>query len=317
MRVRLGYVAIALNLPKVTSSSAVTFANYNKIFNEEEKLRKLKKVTLSNLEDLMKILQYNVENDIHFYRITSTLVPLGTHPEVMWNYRNIFKRDFQYLGDFIKRNDLRVDTHPNEFNVINSIREDVVESTIRNLWAHVHLFEDMGYENGKMVLHVGSSQGGRESAMDRFIRNFKALPKEISERVILENDDKTFTAKEVLHICKEINAPMVFDVHHHLCNNQGEAVETFLEDIFHTWDNEFYPPKLHFSSPKDGGVDRKHHDYMNCEDFIAFIDLCKDINMDIDIMIEAKGKDQAMFKLIEELKENANYKWIDRTSFEI
>lgn len=317
MRVRLGYVAIALNLPKVTSSSSVTFTNYNKISNEEEKLAKLKKVTLSNLDDLMKILQYNVEHDIHFYRITSTLVPLGTHPEVMWNYRSIFKKDFQHLGDFIKLHNLRVDTHPNEFNVINSIREDVVENTIRNLWAHIHLFEDMGYENGKMVLHVGSSQGGRKNAMERFIRNFKSLPKEIRERVILENDDKTFTAQEVLRICKEVNAPMVFDVHHHLCNNQGEAVETFLEDIFHTWDHEVYPPKVHFSSPKEGDRDRKHHDYINSYDFMKFIEDCKRINRDVDVMIEAKGKDQAMFKLIEELREKAGYTWIDGTSFEV
>ena len=83
MRIRIGYVAISKALgKKVTSSSTVTFANYNKILSEEKRLEKLKTVTLSNLEDLEKILKYNIENEIHFYRITSALIPLVTHPEV-------------------------------------------------------------------------------------------------------------------------------------------------------------------------------------------------------------------------------------------
>jgi len=82
MRVRLGYVAIALNIPKTTSSSNVTYTHYKKLATEEEQLEKLKTKTLSNLNNLYKILNYNVENKIHFYRITSALVPLATHPEV-------------------------------------------------------------------------------------------------------------------------------------------------------------------------------------------------------------------------------------------
>ena len=41
MIIRLGYVAIALNLKNVTSSSTVTFATYNKLKSEEERLKKL------------------------------------------------------------------------------------------------------------------------------------------------------------------------------------------------------------------------------------------------------------------------------------
>ena len=171
MRVRIGYVAIALNLPKVTSSSTVTYTNYLKLSSDEQKLNKLKQVTLSNLDDLYKILQYNVENNVHFYRITSALVPLATHPEVTaWDYRKIFNIDFKRLGKFVKENNMRVDTHPDEFNVINSIREEVVKSSERNLWSHVHLFEDMEYPDGKMVLHIGSAQGGKEESIHRMIK---------------------------------------------------------------------------------------------------------------------------------------------------
>jgi UV DNA damage endonuclease len=318
MKIRLGYVAIALNLPKVTSSSSVTYTNYQKLSNEEQKLNKLKQVTLTNLDDLYKILQYNVKHNIHFYRITSALIPLATHPEVSnWNYRKIFKIDFERLGRFIRDNDLRVDTHPDEFNVLNSIRDEVVISATRNLWSHVHLFEDINYPEGKMVLHIGGAQGGKQEAMKRFIANFRALPVEISSRLMLENDDKTFTAKEVLSICKEVGATMVVDAHHHICNNDGEDLYSMLGDIFSTWDKQPLPPKIHFSSPRELERDRKHADFIYPEDFIDFVEKAKELDRDFDVMIEAKMKDKALFQLVEDIKEyRPEWKWIDNTTLE-
>jgi UV DNA damage endonuclease len=176
----------------------------------------------------------------------------------------------------------------------------------------------MDYANGKMILHIGGAQGGKQEAMNRFINNFKKFPKEITSRLILENDDKTFTASEVLSICKKVNAPIVFDVHHHMCNNTGESVESLISDIFSTWDNQLLPAKFHFSSPKETEKDRKHSDYINAEDFVSFIELCKPLDKDFDIMLEAKKKDQALFQLIEDIKAiRPNWNWIDNTTLEV
>jgi UV DNA damage endonuclease len=318
MRVRIGYVAIALNLPKVTSSSSVTYTNYMKLTSEEQKLNKLKQVTLTNLDDLYKILQYNKEHQVHFYRMTSALIPLATHPEVTnWDYRKIFKKDFEHLGRFINENNMRVDTHPDEFNVVNSIREEVVESAKRNLWSHVHLYEDLNYPNGKMVLHIGGAQGGKEEASNRFINNFKNFPTPITSKLMLENDDKTFTAAEVLKICKEVEAPIVFDVHHHQCNNTGETIESLISEIFSTWNNQPIPAKFHFSTPRETEKDRKHADFINGKDFVDFIELCIPLNKDFDIMLEAKKKDQALFQLVEDIKAiRPQWNWIDNTTLE-
>lgn len=316
MKIRLGYVAIALNLHNTTSSGSVTFTSYNKLSSEEKKLNKLKAVSAANLNNLMKILEYNVQNNIHFYRITSSLIPLATHPEVTnWNYRKLFKVDFKKLGEFILNNEMRVDTHPNEFNVLNSIREEVYESTVRNLWFHVHLFQDMNYAAGKMVIHIGSSEGGKKAAEERLIKNYSRLPEEISTKLILENDDKTFTAPEVLSICNRIGVPMVLDVHHERCNNEGEALKEYIENIFKTWRNEKLPPKVHFSSPREGPKDRKHADFINPDDFISFIELCIPYNIDFDIMLEAKMKDIALIKLREDIKKlRPEWNWMDETT---
>ena len=324
MKVRLGYVAISNVLgKKITSSSTVTFANYNKIISDEKRLEKLKTVALSNLSALQELLKYNIKNNIHFYRITSALIPLVTHPEVgYWGHREILKKDFEYVGKLIKNSNMRVDTHPDEFNVINSNNPKVVENTLINLMRQAEWFEDMKYKEGKMVIHVGGATGGKEVAMERFIKNFNEFPKELRTKLIIENDDKTYTAKETLNLCKILNIPMVLDIHHHNCNNEGDGILNILGDILNTWNNEDLPPKMHFSSPRDttltDKVDKKHSDFINPYKFVEFLEILKIFNIDVDIMLECKEKDVALFKLVNDIREiKPEYKWIDETTLNI
>lgn len=319
MIIRLGYVAIALNLKNVTSSSTVTFATYNKLKNEEERLKKLKSVTFSNIDDLETILKYNMENNIHFYRLTSKLIPLSTHPEVTWEYEKYFSKELKRIGDIIKKSHMRVDFHPDQFNVINSVKDKVIEDTIRNLNHAVDLYDLMEYDEGKLVIHVGSSAGGKEESIKRFITNLDRFPKRITSRLIIENDDKVFTAKNVLDLCQEINCPMVLDLHHHKCKNDGENIADLLEDIFNTWNNESLPPKVHFSSPRESEFDRKHADFIDVNDFANFLNIAKETtNKDFDVMIEAKKKDQALIKLVKDLKKiNYPCEFLDSSTIKI
>ena len=318
MRVRLGYVAISKTLgKKVTSSSTVTFSNYSKIALPDKKLEKLKSVAASNLKDLETIIKYNIENNIHFYRITSALIPLVTHPEVgYWGHREFLRKDFEYVGKLINDSKMRVDTHPDEFNVINSINPKVVENTKINLLKQAEWFEDFKYDLGKMVIHVGGATNGKEAGLERFITNFDNFPTEVKSKIIIENDDKTYTAQETLNLCNELSLPMVLDIHHHNCNNNGENIYELIPQIFLTWKNEKLPPKLHFSSPREGEKDRKHSDFINAKDFVIFLENIKHFNTDIDIMLECKEKDLALFRLADDIKKlNPKYKWLDKSTF--
>lgn len=316
MKIRIGYVAIALNLPNVTTSSSVTFTYYKKLL-EQEKLNKLKKVTTSNLRDLKKIIKYNIENNIHFYRMTSRLIPLATHPEVKdWWYLKFFEPDFKQIGDLIKESNMRVDTHPDQFDVINSHKEDVFLRTVKDLIYHVDMLEALGIRSPKMVIHVGGSQGGKDKGKERFIKNFRRMPQIIQDKIILENDDKIYNVKDVLDICNELGIPMVLDVHHHLCNGSKEfQLERHIQEILNTWDKEVLPPKIHLSSPKEHPSDRKHSDFIQVEDFLSVIELFEPYKTDFDIMLEAKKKDQALFKLAKDIKEiKKEWKWEDETT---
>lgn len=110
---------------------------------------------------------------------------------------------------------------------------------------------------------------------------------------------------------------MVLDVHHHNCNNDGELIEDYLEEIFKTWDKEAFVPKIHFSSPREFVNDRKHADFIDAHDFNDFLMKAKSINIDFDCMLECKEKDLALIKLVSELKEiNKNIKFIDASTLE-
>ncbi len=291
MNIRLGYVALALNLEKVTSSSIVTYRYYQSL-TSEQKINKLKQVTQSNIEDLETILRYNDEHHIHFYRLTSSLVPLATHDEVIgWPYRRLFKQDFKHIGQLIRRFGMRVDVHADQFNVINSTNPKVVENTIRNLLYLAYMLDDMQYPEGKIIIHVGSAQGGKQASLERFITHFKYFPKEITDKIIIENDDKSFDILDVLELCHRLDLPMVLDAHHYLCNNRGENLYDYIKEIFHTWHGDPFIPKIHYSSPKESPLDRRHSDFIEAKSFVAFIEKMRDhVSCDYDVMFETKKK---------------------------
>ena len=320
MIVRLGYVAISNKLGnKVTTSRTVTYKTYQKIESPKAKLEKLLKTIELNLNDLKRILIYNKYSNIHFYRITSKLFPLSTHPEVgYYGHREIFKEKYIEIGDIIKNNSMRVDTHPDQFNVINSTNAEVVKNTIKNLMEHVNFFEDIGYDDGKMVIHVGGAVGGKEEGINRFINNFNNFPDKIKKRIILENDDKIYNIKDILCICKELKIPMVLDVHHHNCNKEEDILGNYLGEIFYTWNKERLVPKIHFSSPREFENDRKHSDYISASDFNEFLYIAKKFDRDFDVMLECKEKDMALIQLVEDLKEiNKEIIWIDESTLKL
>ncbi|QNU67555.1 UV DNA damage repair endonuclease UvsE [Ruminiclostridium herbifermentans] len=317
---RLGFVAMTLDLENCSPSGTVTYTTYKKLKDENAKRIRLARVSRSNLENTLRILKNNAAQNIEVYRITSKLIPLATHNELFgWNYSEEFQEEFRRIGEYIKANNFRVSAHPDHFTLLNSVKAEVLEASIRDLDYHVRIFEAMGLDDYryKLVLHVGGVYGDKEQAIKRFKKNYLKLPDRIRKRIILENDDKAFTAADVLGICEDLNIPMVLDVHHHNCVNNGEEIEELLPRIFNTWNGEIYPPKLHFSSPKSNKEYRSHADYIDYSDFVSFLNKVKVINKDIDFILECKMKDRALLELSEKLKETEGIVQINKATFKI
>lgn len=313
MIIRLGYACITETLTGITTSSSYTYTNYTK---EQNKI-KLDRIIKSNLTDLGKILDYNISNNIHFYRLSSKLIPLATKKEVVFNYLSKYDKYYEYLSKKIEDSRMRVDLHPDQFCVLNSTNKDVVKNSIEILKYHYNILNKLKVKNKVLVLHVGSNAFGKSNSLTRFINNYMILPKSIRDTIVVENDDKVFNIKDCLYLNEKLNVPIVLDYHHHFCNNDGINLYDYIEDIFNTWKN--INPKVHFSSPKNLTKKeiRSHNDYIDSNKFIEFVENIKHLDYDIDIMIEAKKKDEALFRLIRELKYKTNYKFIDETTFEI
>ena len=309
MRVRLGYACISNGVGK-TSSSRITYTYYKKVGRSIGN-KKLDSIIKSNFNVLEEILNYNIKNDIYFYRMTSNLIPLATHESVDFDVINQYEDYFKNIGNIINNNNLRVDIHLDPYVVINSINNTVLHSSINILNFYKDMFNKMNI-NTYMIMHVGSKLNGKMDSMRRFIDNFNLLDSDIKNMIILENDDKVYNIRNVLKICNKLNIPMVLDYHHFKCNRNNEKIEDYIEKIFDTWNDI---PKIHFSSPKNKKEYRAHHEYIDVDDFINFINKIKFTNRDIDIMLESKGKDDALARLVRQLKYKTDWKFENFSTF--
>ncbi len=308
MKINLGY-ACSTNTLDITSSSTVTYTNYLKTKN----LNKIDETIISNLGALKEILIYNNKNNIHFFRLTSKLIPLATKEDVEFEYIKKYEKEFNELKPLLKN--IRLDVHPDQFTVINSVKEDVIKRSIDNLEYHYKVLDALGIKNKIMIIHIGSNVFGKKQSIARFINNYRKLPIHLQESIAIENDDKIFTVKDCLYISKKLNIPFVLDYHHYICNNENESIEKILPEIISTWKNN--KPKMHFSSPKSKLKKefRSHHDFIDPLKFIEFLNIIKHLQTDVDVMLEAKAKDEALYKLIRQLKYYTDLKIKDTTIY--
>ena len=307
MKIRLGYACIS-NIVNISSSSTTTLTYYKKLdtISKQSKIDTIIRKNLNNLEELIK---YNIKNNIHFFRITAKLIPLMDISNIDLN---TYKDKFLYIGNLIKQNNIRVSTHIDQYCVLNSVNEIVVLNSIKIL-NNLKIVMDMFNIDYNIIMHIGSKANGIKESIKRFKNNFNLLDKDLKEKILLENDDKSYNVYQTLKLCESINVPMCLDIHHHNCNKCSKNIENYLERIYKTYKNT--KPKMHFSTQKNKKEKRSHNEYINSEDFINFIKLISKYNIDTDIMLEAKEKDLALIKLIMELKYKENYNFIDETTF--
>lgn len=309
MIVRLGYASVN-NTLNLSTSKVITYSK----FTQTNNYKILDTTIKNNLDSLIQILKYNAKNNIHFYRISSSLIPLATHPKVQFDYLDNYQTYYDKIARIINDTQMRVDIHASNYCILNSTNQEVQELSIKSLEYYYNLLKSMEITLPLIVVHIGSSTNGKEQSIERFIHTINTLPKYLKVSLAIENDDKIFNLEDTIKISKKLNLPIVLDYHHHLCNHIND-INDYLEDIINSWNDKRI--KMHFSSPKDNKNPYAHNDYIDVDKFINFLSILKNYNRDIDIMLEAKAKDEALCRLVRELKYKTNYKFLDDTSFEL
>jgi UV DNA damage endonuclease len=315
--VRLGYVAMSVHLQNCSPSQTMTFAQFQKIKDREAAIKKLERIAVSNLENCLRLLKYNKAHDIRFFRFSSRLIPLANHEELAdWRYMEPLRDILAAIAEFLQSYSMRIDFHPDHFVLLNSPEPDILKMSIKTLRMHEALLKGMNIDTEhRCVLHVGGGYNDKEKALEQFIHNWGYVPNELQRMIMLENDDTTFTLQNTLYLCEKLAIPLVFDLHHHLANFENEDWKPDWERIVMTWKHSPLPMKMHISSPRDEKDFRAHSDLIDVHMFMKFLNEIKGTVEQIDCMIEAKQKDEALFRLVEDLKHYPEIEFMDGASF--
>ncbi len=264
----------------------------------------LREVIHHNISFVEEILCWNLTHDITMYRVSSDLLPLVTHPDLLENYEwrwyndLIIMNQLSRIRKLVKKHKMRLSMHPDQYTVINSNKAYVVQASIENLTYHSKLLAAIGGRD--MIIHVGGVYGDKPNAMKRFVQVYNGLSDEIKSFLRLENDDKSYDIFEVLELSSETGVPIVFDLHHHRCLSEASITPMLLKRIQMTW--SLMTPKIHLSSGKTSEKDRRHHDYISAEDCLWLCQIYGGHN--IDVMVEAKQKEKAAMGVISYLNKS-------------
>ncbi|HZK60599.1 MAG TPA: UV DNA damage repair endonuclease UvsE [Anaerovoracaceae bacterium] len=287
---RIGYPCINRTIA-CTASSTFRLKSYSEI--------RLKQTVKNNLDCLMRILQFNLEHELFFFRISSDLVPFASHQINKFNWQGHFQEDFEEIGEFITKNRMRISMHPDQFTLINSIKDEIFERSKNELKYHAQILDLLKLDtSAKIQIHVGGAYGEKEKSIERFISRLSKLDDSIIRRLVIENDDKLYNLDDCLKINAQTQSSILFDVFHHKLNNSKTfTLEDSFKCITKTWSEKRDGiPMVDYSSQEPNGLPRQHAETIDIEDFDLFLRQTQ--QFDFDVMLEIKDKEKSAIKAI-------------------
>lgn len=299
----IGYACLTIGVQNTNLKSSIA-----KNINEE----KLLDLISHNLNSLENIIDYNINNDIKLFRISSDLIPFGSSPINTIQWENIFLSEFNKIGEKIRKSGMRVSMHPGQYTVLNSPNIEVVERAIEDLNYHTKVLDALGVgSEHKIVLHIGGVYGDKNEAMERFINNYSLLDDNVKERLVIENDDKSYNVNEVLEIGKRLNIPVIFDNLHNEINQYDKEKDDkyWISKCKETWKDKDGYQKIHYSQQNPLKKLGSHSNTIRINEFIRFYESLD--REDIDIMLEVKDKNISAVKCINAVSKDNKIKRLE------
>tara|TARA_R100000152_G_C6776621_1_gene205880 strand:- start:1479 stop:2390 length:912 start_codon:yes stop_codon:yes gene_type:complete len=267
---------------------------------DEKGIAYASELALQNVRDLYTILEWNLKNNIYFFRLSSEIFPWASeyNMEDLPDYGLILAA-CKKAGNFARKHGMRLTSHPGPFNKLASPKERVFNLTKTDLTVHADMFDMIGLPRtpyAKLNIHVGAAYGNKPVALDTFCRNFERLPESVRSRLTVENDDKQslYSTKELYEgVYKRIGIPIVFDYHHHMLHPGGQSEQEALEMALSTWPQNIIPV-VHYAESRSAEYNnpkikpQAHSDYV--------VNEFSDYGHCIDVMIEAKHKELALLR---------------------
>ena len=280
---KIGYPCINRSLP-CRGNRTFRLASYSE--------SRLKEAVAENLDCLRQMLQYNVDQGLFFFRISSDLVPFASHPVCQFPWPDHFQPLFAELGRFIRRHGLRISMHPDQFTLLNATDPAIVRRSILELEYHARVLDAMELNaTARIQIHVGGVYGDKTAAIARFAEVYGRLPEPVRRRLVIENDERLFSLADCLRVHAHTGVPILFDAFHHELLNRSESLAEAVAAAGATWRCGDGLPMLDWSSQKPGARPGAHAESIDLDRFSRFIAATS--GHDFDLMLEIKDKEQS------------------------
>ena len=298
-----GYCCINTTL-RTEKPTITTNRNMIKRTYAEKGIVYASELALQNVKDLVKIINWNNQNGVKLFRISSDMFPWMSEYEIsdLPDYDKI-KNVLKGAGKIAMDNGQRLTFHPGPFDVLASLTQRVVDKCIIDLNKHGEIMDLLGLprdHSAPINIHVNTTQGGKNEAMQRFCDNFYLLDASVRKRLVVENDDKEsqYTTEDLYQgVYNKTGVPITFDYHHHWCHPGELTQEEALKLASTTWPTGI-KQLVHYSSCQMIHEDdtqtnkRAHSDYI-----YEFIDT---YGLSLDVELEAKAKELALKKYVKQ-----------------
>lgn len=299
---RIGYACLAIGVDNAVYQTP-KLANVT--------TQKLMDAVASNIQALEALIDYNIKNGIHHFRISSDLIPFGSSPVNNLPWWDLFQNSLDRIGAKIATG-IRVSMHPGQYTVLNSPSPEIVARAVADLRYHARVLDALHTgQTSKIILHIGGVYDDKAAAIARFKENFRLLDVNIKRRIVIENDDRSYNIMDVLAIARDLAIPAVFDnLHNHLNPSPEKQSDAYwIKECRTTWKNEDGRQKMHYSQASG---EKRNGAHSSSIAIIPFLEYFKALAQDdIDIMLEVKDKNLSALKCQNCLNENGNIKTLE------
>ena len=302
MSINLGYACINMTLQK--EQKITTNRGMIKRTFKAKGTKYASELAEINTKNLLPILMWNHKQNIKVFRMSSCLFPWASEyaMESLPDWKQI-EINLKKAGAYARHVGMRLSFHPGPFNILTSPKEHVVRNSVTDLTMHGKVMDVMGFERNrwsKINIHIGATYGEKQSAIDRWCKNYELLPESVKTRITLENDDKAsmYSVKDLYQVYERLGVPIVFDYHHHKFCTGDMSEEEALKMAATTWGD--VRPTCHYSESKALNENlnvkpQAHSDYV--------FEKINDWGLDIDVVLEAKAKELSILKYRELFQE--------------
>jgi UV DNA damage endonuclease len=288
--VRIGYACLTIGVPG-TEIKSCTLKNADEV--------RLVSLVAHNLESLENMVDYNIQNGIMLFRITSDIIPFGSSVAAGMRWEAMFPDRLSRISRKIKGAKMRVSMHPGQYTVLNSPDEDVVKRAAADLEYHARVLDsmDLGPEH-KIVLHTGGVYGDKKQAMRRFLWRYANLSPTVRARLVLENDDTAFHIGDVLEIASAAGIPAAYDCLHNAVNPADRELSDadWIARCAPAWRESDGAQKIHYSQQHPDRKPGAHSGTIAINEFMEFYG--RIAGREIDVMLEVKDKNLSALKCI-------------------